>query len=377
MLRYWPKYRRLKFAEFASAACRGKFFNKYLKTFALRKQVEYNDKKGGMTMEQIRLGTIGSGVIVESILDQVIRTEGIRLTAVYSRSREKGMALARKYGAEAVYTDLDAFFREGDFNCVYIASPNSLHYPQAKQALLAGKHVWCEKPFCTNAAQARELFALAEERGRMLAEAVPTAFYPNLEILRQLLPGLGRLRIVQGNYSQYSSRYDALREGKPLPNVFNPEFGGGCLVDINFYNVYLNVALFGKPRQVHYYPNLHSGGVDTSGILILDYGDFLSQATGAKDCWNDNSFSIQGEDGFLQIPGSNGLAQIRLVTRNGEEVFNAQPDPARLSYEVQALTRIFLTEDSSRLKELKETTLAVMEVLEDARKTAGIRYCGE
>jgi len=328
-------------------------------------------------MEELRLGTIGSGVIVESILDQVQKTEGIRLTAVYSRSREKGAALADKYGAQAVYTDLETFFREADCDCVYIASPNSLHHPQTKQALLAGKHVWCEKPFCTTAAEAKELFAIAEERNLMLAEAVPTAFYPNLDILRQQLPKIGRLRLVQGNYSQYSSRYDALREGKKLPNVFNPEFGGGCLVDINFYNVYLNVALFGKPERVQYYPNRHSGGADTSGILILQYGDFVSQATGAKDCWNENSFSIQGEDGYIQIPGSNGLARIRVVTRAGEETFNAQPDPNRLSYEVRALTDIFLREDRETLARLKETTLSVMEVLEESRHSAKIFYPGE
>lgn len=328
-------------------------------------------------MEELRLGTIGSGVIVESVLDQVVKTDGIRLTAVYSRSEAKAAALAEKYGAGEVYTDLETFFREGDFNCVYIASPNSLHYPQTKQALLAGKHVWCEKPFTATAAQARELFAIAEERNLMLAEAVPTAYYPNLEVLRQQLPKIGRFRLVQGNYSQYSSRYDALREGRPLPNVFNPDFAGGCLVDINFYNVYLNVALFGKPERVQYYPNLHSGGVDTSGILILQYPDFVSQATGAKDCWNDNSFSIQGEDGFIQIPGSNGLAQIRVVTRTSDETFNIQPDPARLSYEVRELTRIFLAEDQAALHRLKETTQAVMEVLEQARHSAGIRYPGE
>lgn len=348
-----------------------------MKTFALMVRLGYNDEKGGMDMKELRLGTIGTGVIVETLLDQVVKTGGVCLAAVYSRSEEKAAALAQRYGAGEVYTDLDAFFREGDFNCVYIASPNSLHYPQAKQALLAGKHVWCEKPFCTTAAQARELFSLAEERGLMLAEAVPTAYYPNLAILRQQLPKIGRLRLVQGNYSQYSSRYDALREGRPLPNVFNPDFGGGCLVDINFYNVYLNVALFGKPERVQYYPNLHSGGVDTSGILILQYPDFVSQATGAKDCWNDNSFDLQGEDGFIHIPGSNGLAQIRVVTRTSDETFNIQPDPARLSYEVQALTRIFLTEDHTALARLKETTLSVMEVLEQARHSAGIRYPGE
>lgn len=329
-------------------------------------------------MEEIRLGTIGSGVIVESVLDQVCKTGGIRLTAVYSRDPEKGKKLAGKFGAEAVYTDLDRFFREADINCVYIASPNSLHYPQTKQALLSGKHVWCEKPFCPTLAQAEELFRLAEEKGLMLAEAVPTAFLPNLQLIRENLSKIGALRLVQGNYSQYSSRYDALREGRPLPNVFNPEFAGGCLVDLNFYNVYLNIALFGKPENVQYYPNCHSGGADTSGILILQYADFVSQATGAKDTWTDSSFAIQGEDGFIQIPGgSNGLKQIRVVTRTSDETLSAQDDPERLSYEVQALTDIFLREDRAALAGLMQTTLSVMDILEKSRRSGGIRYPGD
>lgn len=325
-------------------------------------------------MKEIRLGTIGSGVIVESVLSQVARVPGIRLTAVYSRSREKGEVLANKFGAEMVCTDLDDFLADPDVNCVYIASPNSLHYPQTRKALLAGKHVWCEKPFCTTSAQSRELAALARQKNLLLAEAVPTAFLPNLRLIRQKLPQIGRLRLVQGNYSQYSSRYDRLLEGK-VPNVFSSTFGGGCLMDINYYNVYLNVALFGKPEKVHYFPNLHPGGVDTSGILVMQYPGFVSQAAGAKDTWYDNAFSIQGEQGFLQIPGgSNGLRQVRLVTKTAEETLSLQNDPERLYYEVQALTGLFLREDRAALEGLMETTIAVMEVLEMGRKSAGITF---
>ena len=328
-------------------------------------------------MEEIRLGTIGTGVIVEQFLDQVVKTEGIRLVSVYSRSREKGEQLARKYGAQQIQTDLDAFLADDRINCVYIASPNSLHYPQTKKALLAGKHVWCEKPFCPTAAQARELAALARERGLMLAEAVPTAFLPNLSRIRDNLTRIGRLRLVQGNYSQYSSRYDQLLAGK-LPNVFNPAFAGGCLVDINYYNVYLTVALFGKPLTAQYYPNVHSAGADTSGILILTYPEFVCQLTGAKDTWYDNVYSIQGEWGFIQIPGgSNGLRQVRTVTRQKEETFNDQPDPERLSYEVRGLTDLFRWEDFHAIQYYMDTTIAVMEVLEAARHSADIRFPGE
>ena len=111
----------------------------------------------------------------------------------------------------------------------------------------------------------------------------------------------------------------------------------------------------------------------------LYYGrGIVSQATGAKDTWTDSSVTIQGEDGFIQIPGgSNGLRQVRVVTRNSDETLNAQPDPERLSYEVRMLTDIFRTEDRKTLNRLMQTTLSVMEVLEEGRRSAAIRYPGE
>ena len=79
-------------------------------------------------MKQIKLGTIGSGAIVRSILDGVQATDGISLEAVYSRTEKKGRELAEKYGAEKVYTDLEALFSDEDVNYIYVASPNNMHY---------------------------------------------------------------------------------------------------------------------------------------------------------------------------------------------------------------------------------------------------------
>ena len=152
-------------------------------------------------MKEIRLGTIGSGFIVHNILDNVQRTEGICLEAVYSRSEETGQALGAKYGARKVYTDLDAFLQDDTVNFVYIATPNSLHYAQTKKALLAGKNVILEKPFCTKAADATELIQLAEARGLFLIDAVPTAYLPNLEILKRELPKIGNIKLVMTNFS--------------------------------------------------------------------------------------------------------------------------------------------------------------------------------
>ncbi len=325
-------------------------------------------------MKEIRLGTIGSGPIVHSILDNVAVTNGIRLAAVYSRTEEKGRQLAAEYGADKVYTDLDEFLEDEEVNVVYVASPNLLHYEQTKKALLAGKNVVCEKPFCTKAEQARELAALAKEKHLLLVDAVPTAFLPNFEVVKRELPKVGKVKLVLGNFSQYSSRYDQVLEGGK-PNVFNPEYGGGCLMDINFYNVYLNIALFGKPQEAIYFPNIYEGLADTSGILIMKYDGFVSESAGAKDTWGVNSFQIEGEKGYIYVKsGSNRMAGVQVVTKDSEENFNEQEKPNPWYYEVGKLTSLLLNEDYETIYQGLDVMVDVMEVLELARKKAGILF---
>lgn len=324
-------------------------------------------------MEEIRLGTIGSGMIAHAILDNVEKTEGVTLKAVYSRREETGREMARRYGAENVYTDLDAFLADEQINCVYIASPNSLHYPQAKKALLADKHVILEKPFCPTVRQARELVELAKQRNLLLVDATPTAYLPNWEIARRELPKLGRLRMVMSNFSQYSNRYDKLLAGE-VTNVFDRRFAGGCLMDINYYNIYMNVALFGKPREIHYYPNLHPNGIDTSGVAVLCYEDFVSQNAGTKDCWGVNFFQIEEEKGYLYLEAGNLVHSVRLVTGAGEETFNLQPDPDCWSYEVQKVTSLLLAEDYETVYGGLDVMLDVIDTVERGRKSAGIVF---
>jgi len=329
-------------------------------------------------MQLIKVGTIGSGMIVRAILDCIDITEGICCEAVYSRSSQTGGKLAAEYGVKKVYTDLEAFLQDEEVNFVYVASPNSLHYEQTKRALEYGKNVICEKPFTTSFEKAKELADMAKEKGLFLFDAVPPSFLPNFAALNKALPKIGRLRLMMSNYSQYSSRYDALLEGN-LPNVFSREFAGGCLQDIGFYNLYLNVALFGKPKNAVYYPNMYPGQVDTSGVLILQYDDFVSSNVGAKDTWGVNYAQMEGEKGYIYIEGGcNSLRELRVVNREGEEVINLQdnrkePD-FRWLYEVQELVKIVQNQDYKECYRRLEVMMNVIEVLEKARKKAGIWF---
>ncbi len=325
----------------------------------------------------MKVGTIGSGIIVCGFLDGISATEGVCCEAVYSRSFEKGKALADKYGVKKVYTDLEAMMADPDIDFIYVASPNSLHYDQTKLALEHGKNVICEKPFTPSLRKAQELVSLAKEKGLFLFDAVPPSFLPNFAAVKELLPKVGRIKLVMSNYSQYSSRYDALLAGE-LPNVFSKDFAGGCLQDIGFYNLYFNIAMFGKPQNAVYYPNMYPGQVDTSGVLVLQYDGFVSSNAGAKDTWGINYVQIEGEKGYIYIKdGSNGLTEILVATKDDEQTVDLQMPNARMLYEVQGIAKLVQEKNYTACYQRLDTTLAVMEVLENTRKAAGIYFSDE
>ena len=208
----------------------------------------------------------------------------------------------------------------------------------------------------------------------MLLEMAPNTFLPNLEILRRELPKIGRIKLVLSNYSQYSSRYDAVLRGEK-PAIFDPEFAGGCFMDLNFYNILLNVVLFGKPKKAVYHPNFYPGLGDTSGVMVMAYDGFVSTNTGAKDTWGVNFFQIEGEQGFVYVEnGANSMKSIRTVTKTSDETYNEQPNPSAWFYEIQEVARIFLEEDWDALTARQEKTVATVEIMEQTRKEAGIIF---
>ncbi|HIV96524.1 MAG TPA: Gfo/Idh/MocA family oxidoreductase [Candidatus Agathobaculum stercoravium] len=133
----------------------------------------------------MKIGTIGTGGIVEWVMAEAQRTDGMEWGAVCSRREATGRALADRFGVPRVYTDLDAMLADGELDFIYVASPNSLHYAQARRALLAGKNVICEKPFAPTRAQAEELAALAQEKRLFLFEGITTMFLPNFALIRK------------------------------------------------------------------------------------------------------------------------------------------------------------------------------------------------
>ncbi len=316
----------------------------------------------------MKLAILGTGKIVEEVLPVLKEINGIELSAILStpRSIEKAEKIAELYAISQASSDYDSILANPDVDTVYVALPNHLHYDYAKKALLAGKHVICEKPFTLTLAEFEDLAKIAEQKNRILLEAITNQYLGNFASIKANLAKLGDIKIVECNYSQYSSRYDAFKRGEIAP-AFDPAKGGGALRDLNIYNIHLVVGLFGKPERVQYLANMERG-VDTSGILIMDYGNFKAACIGAKDCSADIKSTIQGNKGSIAVLGpTNSMPELSLsLNDQSMTMINENTLNHRMHDEFVAFQAIIEQEDMTATKLALEHSRAVMEVLDAA-----------
>lgn len=263
----------------------------------------------------MRFGIIGTGNITEWFLDGVRVDSRFEAAALYSRTHERGDMFARRHGIGMVFTSLDEMLESGGIDAVYIASPNNLHASQAIACMRRGKHVLCEKPIASNSSELREMIAVAHEQGVLLMEAMTATLNPNFAVVRAFLPKLGKIRRYVSSYCQYSSRYDRFKAGE-LPNVFNPAYSAGALMDLGIYTVYPMVALFGKPEEVDAHGVMLPSGVDAQGTIHCSYpGGMEVTLIYSKIANSYLPTEIEGENGNLLLNDIHNLREVTFIPR--------------------------------------------------------------
>ncbi|PVX39847.1 putative dehydrogenase [Pasteurella langaaensis DSM 22999] len=319
----------------------------------------------------MKIGLVGTGMIVNDLLHTLNKT-GVEAISIWGRNVAKAKEIATQFHIPTVferYEDLLA----SEFDTIYIGLPNHLHFQFAKQALEAGKHVIMEKPFTPTMAEFQSLRTLAKNQGVMLIEAVTTHYLPAYQQLKTELSHLGDIKIVSLNYSQYSSRYDRFKNGDIAP-AFDPKQAGGALMDLNVYNLNFAVGLFGEPKSYIYAPNIERN-IDTSGVLLLNYGHFQAVCIGAKDCQAPVMLSIQGTKGNITIPMPANVMNVYQVNDNkGNSEQHEFENRHRMFYEFKEFVRIIDGKDHETAEKMLDISEIVCETLESARMQAGIRF---
>ena len=316
----------------------------------------------------MKLGIIGSGMIVKDFLSFAHELPEIKLEAIAARNIDNLKELQSKYNINNIYTDIDLCLKNKEVDTIYVAVPNNLHYSVAKKALEAGKNVICEKPFTLKYDEAVELFEIAEARGLILIEAITNQYQKNYLDIKDNIDNIGEIRLVECNFSQLSSRYEAFKNGVIAP-VFDKSKGGGVLGDLNIYNIHFIVGLFGKPNKVHYASNIVND-VDTSGILLLEYANFKVVCIAAKDTFNNSYVNIQGDQGIIKVIGpTNEVPNYSIQTKDNLINENKNIHSHRMFAEFKKFVEVINNKDFEFMKIQKEHTLNVMYIYEEAKKS--------
>lgn len=315
----------------------------------------------------IRFATIGTNFITDDFIRSAKQVEDFHLAAIYSRAEETAKQFAAKHGVTQFFTDINELAQSDSIDAVYIASPNSLHAEQAILFLRNGKHVLCEKPLASNAQEVGLMIEEAKKNNVLLMEALKTTFLPTMKAVKDNLGKIGKTRRYFSSYCQYSSRYDAYKEGKN-PNTFNPAFSNGALRDLGVYCLYPAIYLFGVPKKINANAILLKSGVDGEGSMIMKYDEMEALIMYSKITNSSLKTEIQGEDGSIIIDNINHPEKIEIHYRNGttEDITPSQNKDTMI-YEVQEFIELLKQGRLESSINSHQLSLEVMAIMDEAR----------
>lgn len=328
-------------------------------------------------MNKLRIGVVGTNFISD------LMTEGGRLDprcewiAVCSRSEKTGSEFASRNGIPHVFTDVGEMASSPLVDAVYIASPNACHARQAIECLNAGKHVLCEKPLASNAAEAAAMIDAARLSGVALMEAVIPTLSPVFTAVREYLPRVGQLRRYFASYCQYSSRYDRLKRGD-VANAFRPELSNGAVMDIGVYCLYPMAALFGEPREVIASAMKLYTGVDGQGTVVCRYDGFDAVSIYSKIADSQLPTEIQGEEGTITIDRINDPHRVTFRPHDRSlpetDITPAGSIANPYFHEMREFIDIITSGKLESARNSLATSLATMRVIDSVRRSTGIAF---
>ncbi|MCB0615938.1 MAG: Gfo/Idh/MocA family oxidoreductase [Phaeodactylibacter sp.] len=242
-------------------------------------------------------GIIGPGKIAHKFAQDLDKLPNARLHAVASRSEERARAFALQYGAPHAFGTYEAITSCPGLDVVYIATPHPGHRDNAIMCLNAGIPVLCEKAFAMNSRQVQEMVDAARANDTFLMEALWTRFTPSTTKALELI-GHGRIGDVLSVKADFGFRaaYD------PNSRLFDLALGGGSLLDIGIYPVFLALLILGKPAEIQAVAHIGATGVDEElGMLFKYEGGQLAHLHSTLRAFTKTEAYIYGERGAIHL----------------------------------------------------------------------------
>lgn len=323
--------------------------------------------------EKIRWGILGTGSIAHKFATGLTALNDVQLAAVGSRSQAGADKFGDEFSIPRRHASYQALAADPEIDAVYVSTPHPFHKENTLLLLEAGKAVITEKPFAMNAGEAREMIDYARQNRRFLMEAMWTRYLPIIVRVRELLAegAIGEPRMLLADFGFRMSSV------QPEHRLFNPDLGGGALLDVGIYPISLSSMIFGTPDRITAMADIGSTGVDEQAAIILGHpGGQLASLTTAIRTNTPHEATILGTNGQIRIHPSfwkGERATVSVAGKNPYEI-NLPLTGNGYNYEAAEVARCLregLTE--SDVMPLDET-LSIVQTMDTIRAQWGLKY---
>lgn len=323
--------------------------------------------------EKIRWGILGCGKIAAKFASDLRLVKDAMLVAVASRDAEKAAEFGRTFGAQLVFDNYNALAASA-IDIVYVATPHTFHHEHTMLCLSAKKAVLCEKPFAMNRRQAEEMIRAAKSNGVFVMEAFWSKFLPQYRKVIELVNGgaIGSITWIQADFG--------FKAPEPVPaRLWDPLLGGGSLLDIGIYPVFLAQSLLGKPEDINAQVTLYPSGVDQQCVITMKHKNGALSSLSSTFCVDTPVQAvIAGTEGRIELRNRfhNPLAQVFLAKDRDviQEIEVYREDGHGYQFEAQHVTDCLVNKLTESPVLTFQDTLDLIETLDRIRATCGIKY---
>ena len=323
-------------------------------------------------MTDIRWGILATGGIAHAFTAD-LRTAGLDVVAVGSRSAESARAFAEQYGIAHAHGSYEALVADPEVDIVYVASPHSHHLAHATLALEAGKHVLIEKAVTLDADEAIALRDLAASRGLLVMEAMWTRYLPHMVRVREIVAAgtLGEVRTVIADHTQRIS-------DDPAHRLNALELGGGALLDLGIYPVSFAVDILGPIESARAVGRLAETGADSDvAIAAVHAGGGLSSIAMSSRAAGPNTAHVIGTDARIDIDRVwYAPTSFRVTATDGTVIEDYTSAFAGRGMQFEALYAEHLLREGRTDSDLLpfDESITIMATLDDIRAQLGVVY---
>lgn len=320
---------------------------------------------------KIKWGIIGLGKIAKKFASDLFLVESATPFAVASRSIEKAKIFAQEMGFQKYYGTYEELVLDKEIDVIYIATPHVFHFDNTMLCLKNRKAVLCEKPLGMNTDQVKLMINEAKRNKVFLMEGLWTRFIPITEKLMELMEKkvIGEILSIKANFGFKANRNENQR-------LFKKELGGGSLLDVGIYPIYLSLLLLGVPIDKKAKAKMTNEKIDTSCSMLLKFKNgAIAQLESSIEANTSTEALIYGSLGTIKLHYRFHQSEKMSIERDGKiEIFEIPYLGIGYVHEIEEVNKNLFAGKTESSKHSLKTSLALINVLDQVRNKIGLTY---